>query len=465
MADCKVDELKACAETALEKLRSGPNDADLEGAKKLVESLRNVREYDMMGRLAEAVSRVDPQDPKNRRLYAQCLIETGKATAAADVLRAVAQRLPKDDKEYLEACGLLGRAHKQIYFDAGDKTTAGARNALEQAIAAYRGPFEANNANTWHGVNLVALLTRARWLGLPFAPDLDAKTVAGAVVKALEATPLDEQDEWFLPTLAEAKLGLGDYDEVERTIHQYAAADDAKPFLIASTLRQFTDVWNLEDKGERGKGIVAALRARLTSWEMSPDEIRDLRKRPEPDAGQLQAILGKHGVKTYRWWKAGLDRAVSIAAVRQRLGPRIGSGFLVRAADIGLEPADELFVITNFHVVNKHGALNGITPEQAEIVFEVADQRASYAVAEKIVWSSTPDRHDVAVLRLETPVPPSIAPLPIAKELPKLEKTPTVYIVGHPGGNDLAYSCQDNELLDHEGPPGIMQIPGVCRVH
>jgi hypothetical protein len=113
----------------------------------------NEREYDRMGRLAEAVSRKDPKDPKNRRLYAQYLIETGKATAAADILRPLAQRLSKDHPEFAEATGLLGRAYKQVFFDAGDKTSPGARAALKQAIATYRKPFEDNPAdNTWHGV-------------------------------------------------------------------------------------------------------------------------------------------------------------------------------------------------------------------------------------------------------------------------------------------------------------------------
>jgi hypothetical protein len=59
-----------------------------------------------------------------------------------------------------------------------------------------------------------------------------------------------------------------------------------------------------------------------------------------------------------------------------------------------------------------------------------------------------------------------IDPLPIARALPAMEEGVRVYIIGHPGGRDLAFSFQDNHLLDHEGPPkGRPQIPGVCRVH
>jgi hypothetical protein len=71
----------------------------------------------------------------------------------------------------------------------------------------------------------------------------------------------------------------------------------------------------------------------------------------------------------------------------------------------------------------------------------------------------------VSLLRLAGDLP-DIVPLPIARSLPMLEDTASVYIIGHPGGDDLAFSFQDNQLLDHEGPPaGQPQIPGVCRVH
>lgn len=463
-----LDELRQRAEDSLRKLKGQDAGSGLADAKGLVEELRNARDYPSMGRLAEAVSRHDPKDPTNRRLYAQYLIETGKATAAIDLLKPLAQRLPKDHAEFAEATGLLGRAYKQIFFDAGDKSSAGAREALKQAIAAYRKPFEDNPANTWHGVNLAALLNRARRLGLRVAPDLQPTEVARKVVATLEATPEGQRDEWFLPTLAEASLGLGDLDAVERNIRAYAAPRDTKAFLIASTLRQFREVWDLE-ADDRGRGIVAALRARLLELpggglDLSPAELHRVRTAPPPEAGQLEAVLGVQGPKTFQWWKTGLDRAVAVAAIRQQLGSRLGTGFLVRAVDFGLDPGDELLVLTNFHVVNEHGAGNGIPPATAEIVFEATAPNQPYLV-KQILWTSPPGRHDASLLRLKTAVT-GIEPLPLAAALPVLEDTVQVYIIGHPGGRDLAFSFQDNELLDHEGPPaGKPQVPGVCRVH
>ena len=468
--DSTLDRLRQRVDDILRKLQGLDAQSDLVDAKRLVEELRNAREYSRMGRLAEAVSRHDPKDPTNRRLYAQYLIDTGKATAAIDLLKPLAQRLPKNHAEFAEATGLLGRAYKQIFFDTGDKTSRGAREALKQAIVAYRKPFEENPANTWHGVNLVALLARARRLGLRVAPDLHPKEVAAKVVVALEATPENERDEWFLPTLAEASLGLDDWDAVEQNIKAYAANRDTKAFLIASTLRQFREVWDIENVDDRGRGIVTALRARLLELpggglDLSPAELRQARAAPLPAEGQLEAVLGVQGPKTYRWWKTGVERAVAVASIRQQLGGRIGTGFLVRAGDFGFDPKDELLVLTNFHVVNEHGAGNGVAPAAAEIVFEAVTPNQPYLV-EKILWTSPVERHDASLLRLKSPVT-GIEPLPLAKALPVLEDNPPqVYIIGHPGGRDLAFSFQDNTLLDHEGPPaGKPQIPGVCRVH
>jgi hypothetical protein len=197
---------------------------------------------------------------------------------------------------------------------------------------------------------------------------------------------------------------------------------------------------------------------------MPTSEVQRLRQQPDPQKPQLEAILGVEGSETFQWWKEGLRRAASVAAVRRQLGGRVGTGFLVRAGDLGLSPPDEALFLTNFHVVNEAGASPGIRPQQAEIHFEVADNTPAYTVKE-IVWSSPSDRCDACVLRLSQPVT-GIDVLPLAAELPTLDSHPRVYVIGYPGGRELAFSFQDNELLDHEGPPGgHPPIPGVCRVH
>jgi hypothetical protein len=464
-----LDMLRARAQGALTRLAGVTGADDLTEAKALVESLRNVREYEWMGRLAEAVSRQDPDDARNRRLYAQFLIDTGRATVALDVLRVLSRRLPATHAERAEVTGLLGRAHKQIFFDAGDKTTASAREALKQAVAAYRGPFEENASNTWHGINLLALLTRARRLGVRVAGSLDPRDVARRLLTTLDATPIADRDDWFWPTRAEASLGLGDWDGVEASLRMYVADEQARAFQVASTLRQFTEIWDLERTDARGRDLVNMLRARLAglpggSLDLSVEQLQQVRAAASPSSEQLEAVLGTEGTRTYQWWKTGLDRAVAVAAIRARLGGRIGTGFLVRGADLGLATGDELLVVTNSHVVNALGAAPGIRPDDAEVAFEAVDGAAIYPV-DRIVWTSPVDRHDATILRLGRP-PADIAPMPIARALPVLDEGPRVYVIGHPGGRELAFSFQDNELIDHEGPPaGRPPTPGVCRVH
>lgn len=468
--DESIDELRQRTRDSLQALRGNASSDDLQRAKDIVLRLRNARDYDLMGQLAEAVSRIDPKDARNRRLYAQYLIETEKVTAAIDLLLALTRRLPHDNPEYNEATGLLGRCHKQIFFDAADKTSEHAREALKKAIDAYRKPYQDDPTLTWQGTNLLALLTRARFVGSRIAPNLEPEAIAQQLLSVLQATPEESRDEWYLPTLAEVSLGLQEWAEIDRYVAKYVATSDAKAFQVASTLRQFTQVWDLENRGPSGRALVDMLRARLMRLEgaetrLSPQALQRVRALSVPDDGRLEVVLGASRAQTYRWWKTGVDRAASVAAVRQRMGSRVGTGFLVRAGDLGMQPEDESLLMTNWHVVNESGSYPGIRPDDAEVVFEVVDSETVYTVEGKPLWSSSKDRHDVSLLRLN-PSPSGIPPLPIATSLPVVDESARVYIIGHPGGRDLAFSFQDNELLDHEGPPGGQPVfPGVCRVH
>jgi lysozyme family protein len=462
------DASRSEARITLQRLRSVDAARHLPAAKRLVEELRNFRELELMGELAEAVSRLDGKDARNRRLYGQYLIETGKATAAIDVLQPLVKRLRPQDPEYAEAAGLLGRANKQIFFDAADRSSASAQLALKNAVAAYRKPYDLDSANTWHGVNLLALLYNCKRLGLRVAPDLEVQTLANKVIAALEAVPAEKRDPWRLATLSEAVLALGNWEKVEETLREYLGAPDVQAFHLNSTLRQFTEIWGLESASEEGRKLVDLLRARLLKMpggnlQLSADEVRRLRSAP-PITPRLEALLGIEGPRNYQWWKTGLDRAASVASVRRRLGGRVGTGFLVRAQDLGLQQTAELLLLTNFHVINENGVSPAIRPRDAEVVFESVDAGRVYGV-NRIVWSSGVDQCDACAVELSTPVA-GITPMPVDADLPSLEAKPRVYIIGHPGGRDLAFSFQDNEMLDHEGPPqGHPQIPGVCRVH
>ena len=465
----ETGELLEQVHKALRQVRSGGSSAELAQATAVLKELRDQRQFAAMLELGEAIRRRAPEDAGARRLYAQALIERGMATVAIDVLQPLT-RLSPQDSEYAEAMGLTGRAYKQIFLDAANKTAPFALQALRQSIVSYHRLFDQDPIrNTWHGVNLLALLARARRLGVS---DLDAPptaVVAQQLVSVLRAVPEDQRDEWYLPTLAEAALGRGDWPSVERVLHQYVADSNAKAFLIASTLRQFTQVWDIESIDPRGRALAEILRARLLSLShgelvLTPESVLRARQQQEPSQGQLEAILGVDGTKTWRWYRTGLERASAVCSVRAKLADRVGTGWLVRADSLGLTPPDELLVVTNYHVVNAHGVHPGIGPENAEVVFESVDGNKAYAVKE-IVWSSPADMHDCVVLRLEEKVD-GIAPLPLAKSLPSIGASARVYVIGHPKGGELAFSLQDNALIDHEGQPaGKPPIPGVIRVH
>ena len=173
---------------------------------------------------------------------------------------------------------------------------------------------------------------------------------------------------------------------------------------------------------------------------------------PAPDQGQLEAVLGKRGPQTYRWWKTGLDRALAVAAIHQRLGSRIGTGFLVRAGDLGLGASRRAARADQLPRRQRSTA-----PAPA---FGPRRPRSCSRPPTRIsaTWSSgscgarRSSRHDASVLRLQTPVDGHRSRCRLAAALPVLEDSARVYIIGHPGGRDLAFSFQDNELLDHEGP-------------
>lgn len=518
------DALKQRVDGWVDALASQPDPGDVDAARAMLAELLEQRQYKLAARLAEALVRHDPFGYTVRRQYAQALIELGLVTVAVDALKVLHAELkaqPQWADEAAKVCGLLGRAHKQLFVEQRDRRSVAAEVALKDAIRFYRSPFERDTQQAWHGINLLALAHNAQQHGINVGKLPDMQQLADQLLGVLQQTPAPQRDPWFLASLAEVHLGgifaqrAGDrlrqlaarrrspiaravasavadalpdpqtrvdqaWAEVEQALQQYVLDARVTPFMVASTLRQFRDVWGLAQDA-RGRGLLQILQARLMSMQQGGGEVSvgelDQALRQPPPTGQLEAVLGSLGTKTWEWWQDGLAAARSVCAIQKRGGNRFGTGWALRAANLGPSIAEQagggdvLIVITNFHVVNSGLREADYTPgaalpDEVELCFEAVATDRRYRVR-KVLWESPPGQHDCAVLLPDEPLDSAVRPLALASALPGLEgEQARVFVIGHPLGQKLAFSMQDNELIDHEGPPnGQPAIPGVCRVH
>jgi V8-like Glu-specific endopeptidase len=466
-----IEELKAAAKSMIDRLtRERVNDTVGE-AKKLIEVLRNQRQFESLVEVAEVYNTSAPYDAEIETSRAQGLIELGKAEDARKLLVDIAARALAT-RAYIEAKALLGRSWKQTFFDAPDKSTKEAREAIGNSLTEYKAAYDAEpGGSAYAGVNLLALSDFARRHGIATAVDIEPHAFARRLLAALDATPIYKRDNWYPALQAEAHLALGDLDAVELHCGAYVQDEQTTAFALGGTLRQFTELWELDQQGKRGHGIVEALRAALLRkdggrLEMSSDQVRQSLDTQPPRDQQLQKILGTDGVVTYEWLLKGLTMAQSVGVISHVASGRKGTGFLVRARDMFPSLGDELIVLTNAHVVSDPPERDAIAPGDATIAFEAVDSKRSYEFTE-VLWQSPIKTLDCALLRLKEQ-PAGIKHLAIAANIPPITEGAArarVYVIGYPGGRDLALSLQDNELLDHEAPPdGKPPEPGVCLV-
>ncbi|MFC7738258.1 trypsin-like serine peptidase [Roseomonas sp. GCM10028921] len=460
-------------------------------ARALAERMRDARALEALGRFTDRLRALLPEDVLLRTRQAQALVDLGMPQAARDLLLACPPMTAAAGLAWSEHQGLLGRVAKQIFRDAPDRGAAAARAALRDAIAAYRGVFEQDRSQYWHGINLAALLQRPEAAGLdPAAGTAGAAAVARQVLTALDAVP--EEKPWRQATLAEARLALGEVEGFEAALASLlrpiekgadAAPREASAFALNALRRQLAEIWELDSPqgplGERGPALLGLLRGALLREPTGPGELRldaaviAAPRSPALELAGLEKNFGGFGVQTAQWWDLGRRRARSVAAIwgPDRAGRlrRLGTGFLVALLPEGAE-RPILSVLTNAHVIGGDPAAAPCAiPDAAaaRIRFEGAAGEAAqreHRVAE-ILWSSPVRRHDATLLRLDPP-PVGLAALPLASALPPADSAAQLFIIGHPLGDELSFSFQDNLLLDHDGPPSTRpRQAGVTLLH
>ena len=297
-------------------------DTELEAAKAFLKTLRSKRRFKLLVDAADACIQNGLNDPQIVIWQAQGLIETGQPGAARISLSNLAANAPAGSGMFLEARGLLGRAWKQTFFDSKDRSSPEAQDAIRSSFFEYKAGFDAGSP--WAGVNLLALSAFAKRNGIQLLADIDPRRTAVTVLGQLEA---ERHDNWYHGSRAEAYLATGDLKNVEIEIGKYVQDAATTAFELGSTLRQFTELWQLDKQGQQGHGIIEALRAGLLSREMghvqlSPEQVRQSLTAKGPSKDQLQAILGSGGQAVYDWWSKGL---VACAIGRRHQSRRGGS--------------------------------------------------------------------------------------------------------------------------------------------
>lgn len=446
------------ADGLAQSLRSHAADTDIDAAARLLGELRDQREFVRLCELAELVLRLRPDDFKARRLYGQGLIETGRLAAAASLLESARQEAGPEHPQAPELSGVLGRAYKQLFMDSPASTDGARANYLARSFAAYRVPFELDpGTHFWHGVNLAALSHLAMSRGSALVGARTPKDYADDVLSRLTNLPEVKRDGWWHATRAECCIALRQWPEAELELQAFLADSKIPTFHLGSSLRQLRDIWRIQESGPTGARLLQALEAAVSKRPdggvaMAASDIAASRAVQGSDPGQLQRVIGDQGVNTLTWYRTGLERAAAVASVRERLGLRFGSGFVVLAGNFGVEPAQEKLLLTNWHVLNRAGLGARRDFANVEVAFEAAEGAPVCRIGELIDESPADQGLDFALFRLRAPPAARLPePLPVSASVDGLQrKKARIYVIGYPLGNELQFSLQDNQLLDHE---------------
>lgn len=402
---------------------------------------------------------IDPEVEKRR---VQALIELGNLDKAESL---ALQALPKAralgneqaDFEVGEYLGQLGRIAKQRFVQSSDIKD------LERAIGWYAERYRDSNERPYfQGINIVALVSAMGRMhpNAEVAEDIRLPALAISVQKDVEGRIEKAADPWLLATASEASLALGESDAAELWLHRFLLHPETQVFHIESYSRQLREIWqgnSLSDKTSADllcDVIDRYVMRTQNRWSISPAMLKTVQQDPQA----LEKNFSGERTFTVDVVQKMLKQCAGIGCVTDSRGRRLGTGFLVLAADLGIATTSDWVFVTNDHVVDQD-VPDAIKPEQAWVTFElecVAKGRPiSHKVSSKVLFSSPPgglgkpdwERMDFTVLSLDT-WPEGGVPLHINASLPALSHKTKVFVVGHPSGDALQLSLHDSQLLD-----------------
>jgi len=426
------------------------NPFPLKAAKSILGNLRRKGRFHVMSLLSEAMIRSGQNDPLVRRQYAQSLIDQGSLSPAEMVLQTIIQDPTTSRIEDVEAHGLIGRIYKQLYVNTARDTDIQRRDFFERSLNEYLYGYRLDRNNFWHGINIVALLKRAQRDHISLQGLPDAAQTAEEILDILrisEEKSANGVEPFEIGTNLEALIALGRNEEAGRKAFEYSLCMDADAFEINSTLRQLTEVWQLDENDMPGSKVLPILRAallrraggeiRLEAQDTSR-EIENIRQ----VKSDYEGIYGHDKTETMDWYETGSVRSKAVARIDDFGGKGFGTGWLANRSDF-FPGENGLLLVTNEHVVSANPRDPARRPNEARANFQGLG--STYDVGE-IVWSSPREELDTTLLTIKGE--PQTGPLPLhAAPVEMCKPPPRLYIIGHPGGRNTEISIHDNHLV------------------
>lgn len=413
---------------------------DLPQIKKALRLIKRKRLFADLEHAASLFSMAGKDNPVIRREWCQSLLDQGRVLQALAALNLMSQKYADDPVEGSEIRGLIGRAYKQMFVEAGD-----AEN-LRSAISAYRFDWERRQGDhRWHGINLVSLFSRAKRDGIAIDNALDATLIAQQIHDDIEeqgATGI-----WDYATSLEAAIAQQDERAILTSAKKYIQHPDADAFELASTLRQLKEIWSLEGT-DIGNKLLPVLEYAVLQREGGSVHPLQLGKVPVGEG--FEAVYGTEATVKLQWIDTLYRSCTAIGRISNAAtGDPVGTGFLMSGEHFCRGWGNGPLFLTNSHVISLDPADEApLRPLQTEIEFTRLNGRPRVRLGE-LVYSSHRIEMDISILRIIAP--PDSGRLELCPALPKIGGTSMqrVYVVGHSKGQELAVSLYDNSLAEY----------------
>lgn len=411
--------------------------------KKALGMMRRKRRFIELEQLAGLFTVSGRTEPIIRRQWAQALLDQNRVEQGLRALNDIAQKVQADPVEGPEVRGLIGRAYKQLYVNQGGEAN------LQHAITSYRSDWEARKGDyRWHGINLAALIARGK------RDEVDIRTTESS--EHIATTLLEDIEDkgatgaWDYATAMEASVALGNLDSALKWGKEYLRHPGADAFEIGSTLRQLREVWQLEQTA-LGQTLLPVLEYALLQKEGGSVEPLNLAGKIKKDG--FEAVWGDESYVYLQWLDTLYARCNAIARISDTAtGAPKGTGFLLPGSMLRAEWGEAPVLLTNSHVISTNATDDApLRPGEASAEFTRLPDRPRVTL-NTLLFSSPRAQLDVSILTLSPPNGfGTLKPYP---HLPKIDPAdpvrPRIYVIGHPGGRELAVSLYDNSLEEYE---------------